>query len=215
MIDAGTPPTLRCLREDLDLPVPPASTPLDEIDHPLLNKAGEQFADCDTPHERIRAIDDVVLFKAKIGRWRGAVFTDQPDAEIRDWLVAAGTREDGSKDDFYAILHAQARTARQRYNAEHDTPLTTDTYVGSLLPGQDDHDRYLLEAGTLQAQTSRPTYLVIWYSSMPSKPPSRPRPEALTPPKGAAALDTRPRLRPTMPVSRPSLTRKPRLRSLV
>jgi hypothetical protein len=52
-------PTLRCLREDLRLSVPPASTRLDQIDHPLLNKASEQFADPDTPHERIRAIDDV------------------------------------------------------------------------------------------------------------------------------------------------------------
>ena len=34
----------------------------------------------------------------------------------------------------------------------------------------------------------------------PRAPPSRPKPEALTPPNGAAALETRPWLRPTMPV---------------
>jgi hypothetical protein len=45
--------------------LPPARVPLDEIDHPLLRKAEEQFAAEDTPHERIRAIDDVVLFKVK------------------------------------------------------------------------------------------------------------------------------------------------------
>lgn len=140
-------PTLRCLREDLNLPIPSARTPLDQVDHPLLRKATEQFGASDTPHERIRAIDDVVLFKVKVGRWRGAVFSADPDAEVRDWLVAAGTREDGSNDDFYAALYAQARTARQRYNAEHDKPLTTDTHAGHLLPGEDDHDRYLLEAG--------------------------------------------------------------------
>ena len=142
-------PTLRCLRQDLDLPVPSARTPLDQIDHPLLGKAAELFADAGTAHERIRSIDDVVLFKVKAGRWRGAVFTDtQPDAEVSDWLVAAGLREDGSSDDFYAALHRQARAARQRYNADHDKPLTADTHSGHLLPGQDDHDRYLLEAGT-------------------------------------------------------------------
>ncbi|MGA5757781.1 hypothetical protein [Nonomuraea bangladeshensis] len=141
-------PTLRCLRDDLRLPVPSAQTTLDQIDHPLLQKANEQFAAPDIPHERIRAIEDVVLFKVKSGRWRGAVLTDQPDSEVRDWLVAAGIREDGSNDDFYTSLHREARTARQRYNAEHDKPLTTDTYVGHLLPDQDDHDRYLLEAGT-------------------------------------------------------------------
>ncbi|WP_239332283.1 hypothetical protein [Frankia sp. CiP3] len=145
-------PTLRCLREDLHLPLPPASTSLDQVDHPLLAKAGEQFADPDTPHERIRSIDDVVLFKVKIGRWRGATYVDQAADEARDWLVAAGRREDGAVDDFYAALHTQARAARQRYNAEQDKPLTTDAYSRHLLPGQDDQDRYLLEAGTRLAK---------------------------------------------------------------
>lgn len=145
-------PTLRCLREDLHLPLPPASIPLDQVDHPLLTKAGEQFADPDTSHERIRAIDDVVLFKVKISRWRGATYIDQTAVEASDWLVAAGRREEGSADDFYAGLHAQARAARQRYNAGHDKPLTTDTHSRHLLPGQDDQDRYVLEAGTRLAK---------------------------------------------------------------
>jgi hypothetical protein len=141
-------PTLRCLREDLRLPVPPARTSLDRIDHPLLQKADEQFACADTPHERIRSIDDVVLFKVKAARWRGAAFADDPDAEPRDWLVAAGVREEGSNDDFYAALHAQAQAARQRYNAEHSKALATDTHAAYLLPRPDDQDRYVLEAGT-------------------------------------------------------------------
>ena len=65
-------PTLRCLREDLRLPVPTAAIPLDETDHPVLRKAAEQFASRDTPHERIASIDDVVLFKVKTGRWAGS-----------------------------------------------------------------------------------------------------------------------------------------------
>ena len=92
-------PTLRCLVDDLKLPIPPADEPLDEIDHSLLGKASEQFADSDTPHERIRAVDDQVLFKVKVQRWRGAVWTE----ETLPWLVAAGWRESGSADDFYAI----------------------------------------------------------------------------------------------------------------
>jgi len=112
--------------------------PLESIDHPILTKASEQFADPDTPHERIRAIDDHVLFKAKVGRWRGAVFVDEPESEVETWLVAAGIREDGSADDFYAALHAQAKSARHRYNAENDKPLTTDTYSTDLLPDGDD-----------------------------------------------------------------------------
>ena len=145
-------PTLRCLRDDLNLPLPTARTPLDEIDHPLIKKAAEQFARRETPHERITSIDDVVLFKVKTGRWRGAVYCEEPTTEVQDWLIAAGTREEGSPDDFYAALHAQARAARHRYNAEHDKPLTGDTYTEHLLPGQDDHDRYLLEAGTRLAR---------------------------------------------------------------
>ena len=53
-------------------------------------------------------------------------------------------------------------------------------------------------------QRARPTYFVSRYSSMPSVPPSRPKPDALTPPNGAAGFDTMPWLMPTMPVSRPS-----------
>lgn len=136
-------PTLRCLREDLTLPLPPASQPLDELDHPILAKAREQFADPSTRHERIAAIDDKVLFKVKVQRWRGAVWNN----ERRQWLVAAGHREAGSPDDFYAVLAADARSARARYNAGHKPPLNTSAYVAHLLPTNDDLLRHRLEAG--------------------------------------------------------------------
>jgi hypothetical protein len=121
-------PTLRCLREDLALTVPRADTPLEEISHPLLAKAkaNERFADDQTPHERVAAIDDEVLFKVKAQRWRGAIWVD---AGI-PWLVAAGLREEGSPEDFYASLAARGRAARARYNAEHSPPLTSTTYTG-------------------------------------------------------------------------------------
>lgn len=142
-------PTLRCLRDDLNVPIPSARLPLEAVNHPLLAKAGEQFADPDTPHERIRTIDDIVLLKVKVGRWRGAVYRDgAAEAEVPAWLVAAGTREDGSPDDFYAALYAQGKSARQRRNAEHDRPVASDTYSAYLLPGEDDHTRYLLESAT-------------------------------------------------------------------
>ncbi len=59
------------------------------------------------------------------------------------------------------------------------------------------------------------TYLVSRNSSIPRVPPSRPRPDCLTPPNGAAGLDTTPWFRPTMPVSSFSLTRSARLTSRV
>jgi hypothetical protein len=80
------------------------------------------------------------------------VFWDEPRDDTPDWLVAAGIREEGAPGDFYAALHAQAHAARQRYNAEHDKPLTTDTYAEPLLPGPDDRDRYLIEAGARLAR---------------------------------------------------------------
>ena len=58
-------------------------------------------------------------------------------------------------------------------------------------------------------------YFVSVNSRSPSCAPSRPMPDCFTPPNGAAGSDTIPRLRPTMPASRASLTRRPRLRSLV
>jgi hypothetical protein len=134
-------PTLRCLREDFALAVPRADTPLEEISHPLLARATERFADDQTPHERIAAIDDEVLFKVKAQRWRGAVWVH---AGI-PWLVAAGWREEGSPDDFYASLAARGRTARARYNAEYSPPLTSTTYIAGLLPGRDDDLRWRAE----------------------------------------------------------------------
>ena len=135
-------PTLRCLRDDLSLPLPPIDHLLDEIDHPVLNKAREQFSDPDTPHERIVSIDDQVLFKVKVQRWRGAVWVES----TLSWLVAAGRRESGSAEDFYAALAGGGRTARARYNAEHKPGLTTDTHSAHLLPDVDDRKRYQLEA---------------------------------------------------------------------
>lgn len=137
-------PTLRTLRDDLKLPLPSARKPLDELDHPLLLKARELFSDDETSHERIRAIDDEIVFKVKVQRWRGAVWTDKD----LPWLIAAGQREDGSLDDFYSALETNAQAARARYNTDHRQPLVSKTYVGHFLPDQDDRDRYQLEAGT-------------------------------------------------------------------
>ncbi|MEU0572111.1 hypothetical protein ABZ297_42850 [Nonomuraea sp. NPDC005983] len=136
-----TRPTIRCLRGDLGIvKLPPARITLDELDHPLIRKASAQFAG-DSARERIAAVDDNILFKVKIQRWRGAVWTDARCP----WLVAAGRREDGSPDDFYAALAETAKNARKSYNASHTPPLTSDTYTDDLLPGALDEARLRLE----------------------------------------------------------------------
>src|SRR5690606_37078342 len=53
-------------------------------------------------------------------------------------------------------------------------------------------------------------YLASVYSSSPSWPPSRPIPDCLTPPNGAAGSETTPRLIPTIPDSSAALTRRAR-----
>lgn len=136
--------TLRCLREDLKIELPPVDSLLEEVDHRLLAKACERFADADTPQERIAAVDDQVLFKVKVQRWRGAVWLE-PNLP---WLVAAGWRESGSGDDFYAALASDGKTARARYNADNRATLTTDTYTSYLLPTHDDRLRHRLETAT-------------------------------------------------------------------
>jgi hypothetical protein len=60
-------PTLRCLREDLELAVPRVDVPLEDVAHPLA-KAAERFAGERAPQERIAAVDDQVLFKVKVQR---------------------------------------------------------------------------------------------------------------------------------------------------
>lgn len=147
-------PTLRCLREDLGQAIPRVDTPLDEIGHPLLVKAAGQFGDGETPHERIAAIDDQVLFKVKVQRWRGAVWIDGEDDP---WLVAAGRREDGSPDDFYASFAARAKAARSKYNAVNSPPLTTATYTGDLMPGREDDLRWRAESAVRNERRLRAT----------------------------------------------------------
>lgn len=152
-MDLQARPALRCLREDLGLPVPRVDVRLDEVAHPLLAKAAERFAGGQAGHERIRAVDDQALFKVKVQRWRGAVWVDDNLA----WLVAAGQREDGSPEDFYAALATRASAARSRYNAEDTPPLATAAYSGYLLPAREDDLRWRAEAEAREERSLRAT----------------------------------------------------------
>jgi hypothetical protein len=119
--------------------------PFDEIDHPLIAKANEQFTGSVTARERIAAIDDQILFKVKVQRWRGAVW----EGIDLGWLVGAGWRENGSTRDFYADLSALGIAARKRHNTTHSGGLKANTYVAALLPTDDDQERYRAE-GTVR-----------------------------------------------------------------
>lgn len=74
------------LREDLKISIPPIDEPLEQMEHPLLAKARDQFANDSGLHERIHAIDDEVLFKVKLQRWRGAVWIED---QMPGWWLRA------------------------------------------------------------------------------------------------------------------------------
>jgi hypothetical protein len=134
-------PTLRCLQDDLELKLPTLRDSLSELKHPLLDKARSQFTSDET-RWRISSIDDNVFFKAKVGRWRGAVWCEKATL---DWLCAAGIRRDGSPEDFYESLADEGRRRKQEQN-RLGAQLTTDTFTDHLLPVEDDRLRLSLEA---------------------------------------------------------------------
>jgi hypothetical protein len=142
-----TRPTIRCLAEDLGIArLPPLFQPLSALDHPLVRKVQSPFPRATSPSARILAIDDRVFVKAKIERWRGAVWLHLTE----QWLCAAGQREEGSRDDFYAHLADRCRAWRREYNSAHGQALTTDTYSDPLLPGELDRKRLAAELATAQ-----------------------------------------------------------------
>lgn len=153
----STRPTLRCLKDDLGLSLPPIAEPLDTLDHELLDDA--RRAD-EAPTERIRSIDDQVLLKAKPGgsRWRGALWQDRSTDPSPAWLVAAGIRKDGDRTDFYDELCAACTRERTRRNAAGTDPRPgKKTFSEHLLPTYDDRLRLAVErqaAAVLDAQKS-------------------------------------------------------------
>jgi hypothetical protein len=76
------------------------------------------------------------------------------------------------------------------------------------------HRHHHRSARTRQSRLTA-TYFVSRNSSSPQCPPSRPRPDCLTPPNGAPTFETMPWFRPIIPVSSPSQTRSARFMSRV
>ena len=150
---------------------------------------------------------------------------------IRSNLIAAGplhTRAAGGIPDFQRLLDAWESGSPITWDAADPAPvadavcfLLSDlarAVTGEILHVDGGYHAMAEACGAgspRRDQSAIATYFVSRYSPIPSKPPSRPKPDCLTPPKGAAGLETTPWLRPTMPVSMPSQTRKARSRSRV
>jgi hypothetical protein len=83
---------LRCLREDLKLQIPPIDELLEDVEHPLLAKAHEQFAGPETSRERIRAIDDQVISRSKSSAGVGGVDQGGPAVAGRGGVARSWQR---------------------------------------------------------------------------------------------------------------------------
>ena len=118
--------TIRCLRDDLHIPLPPLEEDIGLVDHELLAEARRLAPVAEEAQERIVAIAAPPVFKLRHGRWRGATWLDREENIF--WLLAGAQREEGSKTDPYVqvvSLHSK----------------------NSLLPTDDDRLRDQAESG--------------------------------------------------------------------
>lgn len=116
--------TLRCVREDLGLDVPPIEVDLGGLDHALVVEARRLTPSAPRGQKRILSIEHPLVYRIRHARWRGATWPET-DAN-RFWLCAGAQREEGSGDDAY-----------EHFAALHE--------AGRLLPGDDDDLRDALE----------------------------------------------------------------------
>lgn len=102
--------TLRCVREDLGLDLPPVEVDLGGVDHPLVAEARRLAPTAPRGQKRILSIEHPLVYRLRHGRWRGATWLET-DAG-RFWLCAGALRDEGSGDDAYEVfagLHAAGR----------------------------------------------------------------------------------------------------------
>jgi len=105
-------PTKLCL-EDLGLQVPTIDVCLGLLDHILIKEAQRLPAlHAADGVERVQCITDLIWFKVKAERWRGAAIrlsremieSDVPSEAGAWWLGRAGYRREGSPEDFYTSI---------------------------------------------------------------------------------------------------------------
>jgi len=116
--------TLRCVRDDLDLSLPPIEIDLGSLEHPLVAEARRVAPTAPRGQKRILSIEHPLVYRLRHGRWRGATWVEAGAG--RFWLCAGAQREEGSGADAYESFAALHR-------------------AGQLLPGDDDRLRDALE----------------------------------------------------------------------
>lgn len=162
-------PTLRCLK-DMGADVPTLDLPLHALpDSPVKEAQAIPAAWEAGGVKRIRSLKDRVWFKVKTSRWRAAAtrlsdgdttFNSLIDGEHRWWLGAAGHREDGSKNDFYAALEVECAAVKSSAK-----PLGIDT--DPLLPTEWDCKRVRAESALIARDVYDPRHLAVMLDSFP------------------------------------------------
>lgn len=103
--------TLRCLREDLGLDLPPVEIDLGGLDHVLLGEARRVAPTAPRGQKRILSIEHPLIYRVRHGRWRGATWLESDAA--RFWLCAGAQRADAANGSIGSAL-AEALNHRDR-----------------------------------------------------------------------------------------------------
>jgi len=96
-------PTLRCL-VDLKLELPGAASRLDDIQHPVLEKASELASAHPANQVRIQAIEDTMVYRFTHGRHRVLTWLDQETNIV--WICGVDLRREDEGYDSAVALHA-------------------------------------------------------------------------------------------------------------
>lgn len=147
----GVRPTLRCMRQDLQVALPTADVSLEDVPHELVGKA-QRIPELDAAGgaERIVSVRDRIWLKVKTSGWRGAIL---PPAAVDDvkplwWLGAAGHRQaDSEQHDFYARFAAEC----DRCGAAAGTSCDSR----SFLPAEEDEHRLSVERALAGVRTTK------------------------------------------------------------
>ena len=102
-------PTLRCVVEDLGLPIPELDVDIGSLDDPLVREAQRIAPDSPKGQKRILVIKSPLIFRIRHGNRRGATWVNGDDVL---WLLAVEERREGSDDDayqYFAALHRRGR----------------------------------------------------------------------------------------------------------
>jgi hypothetical protein len=102
--------TLRCLRDDLKLELPPVQIDLGGLDHVLVGETRRLAPTAPRGQKRILSIEHPLVYRVRHGRWRGATWLESGAA--RFWLCAGAQREEGSGEDAYEQFAALHRAHR-------------------------------------------------------------------------------------------------------